>query len=243
MELVTVSDHDSIDAAEELRSYPDFFLSEEVTCATPSGTQIHVGVYGIEDHHHEALQKRRNDVPSLAAYLGEQRLFFSINHVFSSLTGRRTDFDFQLFDDEFPAIETRNGHIPEANNRLAERLARDWRRTAVAGSDAHTLSELGLTYTEVPDAQSKADFLHGLRRGTSVARGVSGNYLKLTRTVLEIGAAFVRENPWTAALAPLFLLIPGITLANRVAEYLFEQKWSRRVFARDPQLVTEWSAD
>jgi hypothetical protein len=38
MDLVTVTDHDSIDAAGALRSKPDFFLSEEVTCTLPSGT-------------------------------------------------------------------------------------------------------------------------------------------------------------------------------------------------------------
>ena len=44
MDLVTVTDHDSIDAAERLRRHPDFFLSEEVSCLTPSGTELHVGV-------------------------------------------------------------------------------------------------------------------------------------------------------------------------------------------------------
>ena len=38
MDLVTVTDHDSIDAVECLRRYPDFFLSEEVSCRTSSGT-------------------------------------------------------------------------------------------------------------------------------------------------------------------------------------------------------------
>ena len=46
MDLVTVTDHDSIDAVEALRRYPDFFLSEEVTCTMPSGTEMHAGVYG-----------------------------------------------------------------------------------------------------------------------------------------------------------------------------------------------------
>jgi len=46
MSIVTVTDHDSIDAVETLRRYPDFFLSEEVTVKMSSGTQIHLGVYG-----------------------------------------------------------------------------------------------------------------------------------------------------------------------------------------------------
>ena len=52
MSLVTVTDHDSIDASEVLRRYPDFFVSEEVTCRMPSGTEIHVGVYNVTEGQH-----------------------------------------------------------------------------------------------------------------------------------------------------------------------------------------------
>ena len=45
MDLVTLTDHDSIDGAEPLRHHPEFFMSEEVTCTMPSGTEAHVGVY------------------------------------------------------------------------------------------------------------------------------------------------------------------------------------------------------
>jgi predicted metal-dependent phosphoesterase TrpH len=114
MDLVTVTDHDSIDAAEHLRRYPDFFLSEEVTCTTPSGTEIHVGVYGIEERHHIELQRGAATCPRWPPILSEQKILFSINHVFSSLTGRRTELDFEMFEDLFPAMETLNGHIPAA---------------------------------------------------------------------------------------------------------------------------------
>src|SRR5277367_5967091 len=73
MSLVTVTDHDSIDAVECLRRYPDFFMSEEVTCMLPSGASMHVGVYDIDDRQHMEVQRRRDDIASLAAYLREQR--------------------------------------------------------------------------------------------------------------------------------------------------------------------------
>src|SRR5580658_9083563 len=60
MDLVTITDHDSIDAVEALRSRPDFFLSEEVTCKLPSGGELHVGVYDITDRDHIEIQRRRN---------------------------------------------------------------------------------------------------------------------------------------------------------------------------------------
>src|SRR5690348_1233164 len=67
MDLVTVTDHDSIEAAEALRRFPDFFLSEEVSCVTPAGGGVHVGVYDIGERDHIELQRRRNDLESLAA--------------------------------------------------------------------------------------------------------------------------------------------------------------------------------
>jgi PHP-associated len=231
MDLVTITDHDSIGAAESLRRFPDFFLSEEVTCTTPSGTEIHVGVYGIEDRHHIELQRRRTDVPALAAFLREQRLFFSINHVFSSLTGRRTARDFELFEDEFPAMETLNGQIPGWNNRSAAQLARDWFKAPVGGSDAHTLESLGRTYTDVP-AAAIADYLRGLRLSQGCVQGDSGDYLKLTRAILEIGSRLVGDYRWAIALAPLLLLVPFVTLGNYASELLFVSKWSRRLAAQ-----------
>ena len=230
MHLVTVTDHDSIDAAEHLRRYADFFLSEEVTCTTPSGTEIHVGVYGIEERHHIELQRKRTDVPALAAYLHEQKLLFSINHVFSSLTGRRTELDFEMFEDLFPAMETLNGHIPAINNRAAARLADDWQKAAVAGSDAHTLETLALTYTEVAGANSIADYLEAVGGGRGQVAGASGNYAKLTRAVLGIGCSLVRDCPGTILLTPLMLAVPLVTLVNYLCELNFQARWSPRLW-------------
>jgi predicted metal-dependent phosphoesterase TrpH len=230
MDLVTVTDHDSIDAAEHLRHYPDFFLSEEVTCRTPCGTEIHVGVYGIEERHHMELQRRRDDVPTLAAYLREQQILFSINHVFSSLTGRRTELDFEMFEELFPAMETLNGHIPAANNRTAARLAEAWQKAAVGGSDAHTLGTLALTYTEVAGAESASSYLEAVRQGRGQVAGASGSYAKLTQAVLGIGSSLVRERPWAVVLTPLMLVVPLVTLANYFCELGFRARWSRTVW-------------
>src|SRR5882672_6509704 len=61
MDLVTLTDHDSIEGAERLRRYADFFVSEEVTCRMPSGASVHVGVYNITERQHVEIQRRRND--------------------------------------------------------------------------------------------------------------------------------------------------------------------------------------
>src|SRR5215471_15467885 len=140
MDLVTVTDHDSIDAVEALRGRPDFFLSEEGTCTLPSGTELHVGVYDITERDHIELQRRRRDFESLFAWLVDHNLFFSANHVFSSLTGRRAAADFELFESAFPALETGNGHMRRRNNRAAAFLADLSARAEVGGSDAHAMA-------------------------------------------------------------------------------------------------------
>ena len=227
MDLVTVTDHDSIDAVEPLRRNPDFFLSEEVSCSTGNGTRLHMGVYDIEERHHIELQRRRDDMPRLLAYLDEQRLLFSVNHVYSGLTGPRRPADFDEFADRFPAVETLNGQMLASANRHAALFALRTRKVSVAGSDAHTLAWLGRTYTEVPGARTRSEFLAGLRQGRSIATGESGSYRKLTAAVWTIGLSMVRERRWTAILAPLLAVVPLVTLINFGLEVCFARKWAR----------------
>jgi predicted metal-dependent phosphoesterase TrpH len=228
MNLVTVTDHDSIDAVEQLRQYPDFFLSEEVSCRTSRGTDLHVGVYGITERNHVELARRREDFPSFLAYCDEQQLLFSVNHVFSGLTGRRTEEDFQEFALRFPAVETRNGTMPAQANRCAAEFAQTTRKAVVAGSDGHTLAGLGRTYTEVAGARTTSEYLDGLRRGHASVAGESGSYSKLTRAVWSIGLEMVEERPWTVILTPLMALVPLVTAVNLVMELGFAARWGRQ---------------
>jgi predicted metal-dependent phosphoesterase TrpH len=228
MDLVTITDHDSIDAVEVLRSRPDFFLSEEVTCTLPSGGELHVGVYDISDQDHIELQRRRDDFESLLAYLAERDLFFSANHVFSSLTGRRRLEDFALFESAFPALETRNGHMLAIANNHAAALADFNSRAEVGGSDAHTLASVGCAYTVVRNAHTKQEYLAGLRRGLGKVRGETGGYFKLTRDVFSIAGSMMSERPVMAVLAPVALAIPVVTMGNYVVENIFARWWMAR---------------
>jgi predicted metal-dependent phosphoesterase TrpH len=228
MDLVTITDHDSIDAAEALRSRPDFFLSEEATCRLPSGTELHIGIYDINDRDHVEIQRRRDDFDSLAAWLDERRLLYSANHIFSSLTGRRSLDDFELFERVFPALETRNGHMLARANENASILADFSAKAEVGGSDAHALASVGCAWTVVPRARSRQEYLDGLRRGLGKVRGATGGYWKLTRDVLTIGGQMVRHNPRTLPLAPLALGVPLVMLGNYALESIFARWWMAR---------------
>ena len=225
MDLVTVTDHDSIDAVEELRRFPDFFLSEEVTCTMPGGTEMHAGVYGIREQDHVELQRRRTDVQSLLAYASENRLFVTVNHLYSGLTGRRTDEDFAIFAKDFHGVETVNGQILQCANTLAAAFAARYGKPAIGGSDAHTLASAGRTFTRVQGAASINDYLEGLRRGQCLPAGESGDFLRLTSAVFGIGASLMREKRWMLAFGWLFVAIPPAVLVNYLKEISFAWYW------------------
>ena len=232
MSLFTLTDHDSIEGAEKLRSRPGFFLSEELTCRMPSGTEVHIGVYDFHERQHVQLQRRRNDLVALLMYLTERRIFFSINHVFSSLTGPREREDFAWFKEYFPAMETRNSLMLEKANARAGSLAKQWKKIAVGGSDAHAMPSVATAYTEVPGARDKHEFFAGLRRGLGRVQGESGGFAKLTRDVFIIAREMMREKFWTMALAPLAVLIPPITLYTCLDEHFFSRRWASEILGQ-----------
>jgi predicted metal-dependent phosphoesterase TrpH len=236
MELVTLTDHDSIDGLEALRRHPDFFISEEVTCRMPSGTEAHVGVYDITETQHVEIQRRRNDLLSMLMYLTEKRIFYVLNHAFSDLTGRRDADDFVWFEAYFQAMETRNSLLPPVANRCAQLFADASQKIGIGGSDAHTLVSAGTAFTEVSGARTKEEFFAGLRAGRGTIGGelgsAGGRWLKLTRDVLLVAAAMMREKPATAALAPVALLLPAAMLAQSLHANGFAWLWGKRAQRR-----------
>jgi predicted metal-dependent phosphoesterase TrpH len=243
MSIVTVTDHDSIDAAEVLRKYPDFFLSEEVTVTMPSGTEMHLGVYGITEKDHLEIQRRRNDFIALLMYLTERKLFFSVNHIFSGLTGRREMEDFNWFASYVPAFEVRNGMMWSEANRGAELLAKKLDKIGIAGSDSHTLGGVGLTFTEVPGSRTVAEYFLGLRARRGVVHGEHGSYTKLTLSICCFASGLLKEKPFAAAILPLSIFMPAITGGHWLNEIRFCKKWTPPLLGetRRPRML--WESD
>jgi PHP-associated len=59
-------------------------------------------------------------------------------------------------------------------------------RSAIGGSDAHTLRRVGRTWTEVPGATTAAEFVAGLRAGRCSPGGVNGSVLAISGDVYGV---------------------------------------------------------
>jgi predicted metal-dependent phosphoesterase TrpH len=243
MSIVTLTDHDSIDAAERIRKHPDFFISEEVTVSLPTGTTMHLGVYRITERDHVEIQRRRHDFIALLMYLTERKIFFSANHIFSSLTGRRDAEDFNWFASYVPALEVRNGQMWKQANEQAQQIATKLGKAGVAGSDSHTLAGVALTYTEVPGAQTVEEFFTGLRNGRSVIHGQNGSFVKITLDIFSFAGCLLKENPLAAALLPLTPLIPAVTGFHWLNEIRFCKQWTARLAREEKSPRMLWDVD
>lgn len=182
MDLVTITDHDSIAGCLEfLNRHPDvkdFFVSEEVSCRLPDGDiEVHLGVYGTNERLHRALQPLRRNVFEVTACLREAGVFFAMNHLLHFYRGQIPLERYLTLLDEVPALEVRNGTMLRAHNDLVEQIAlgrRDGRALAMlGGSDAHTLRRIGRTWTEAP-GETVDDFLASLRQCRARAGGEHG---------------------------------------------------------------------
>ena len=226
MDLVTLTDHDTIEGALALAHLPDTFASEEVTVLLDGGRQLHVNVFGLDERHHGALQARRSDFDAFLAFLAEERLPASVNHLFSALTGARELADLRLPLGRLPLVEALNGAMPEGHNERARIVGREAGMAPVGGSDAPSLAHVARAFTTVPGARTKEEFLAGLRTGLTVPSGRSGSYARLTGEVARIFAAGYAETfrevlagapsavrvAASLALAPFLPLIPLFTL-------------------------------
>jgi predicted metal-dependent phosphoesterase TrpH len=181
MDIVTITDHDSIDGCLELLSRrpdaPDFLIGEEVSCLVPDTTlEVHLAVYGTTETIHRDLQPLRANVFEAMAYLESGGTFFAFNHPFHFYRYQMPLGDYLRLVASAPAVEVRNGTmLPRHNALVAEVWSRLRGATApvVAGSDAHTLRRVGRTWTEAP-GRTAPEFLASLRAGVGRAGGAHG---------------------------------------------------------------------
>src|SRR5262245_45729854 len=191
MDLVTLTDHDTIAGALELEALSGTFVSEEVTCFAPSGGELHLGVFDIRERDHEALQARRRDLEALFAYTAERRIPVCLNHPFSALTGRREDGELAAALRGATHIETLNGMMSAGSNERAQSAAHRARLGRCGGSDAHTLANVARAFTCV-HARDRAEFLEGLRAGLTIPAGRCGSYARLTATIARLAVEACR---------------------------------------------------
>lgn len=204
MDLVTITDHDRIGGALELAERPDVIVGCEVTGVFPNDrVRVHLNVLGITAAQHADIERLRHDVRDLMPYLQQQRIFTSLNHVASGVNGPITAAHVASLLPWVDALEINNGSRLPAQNRTAQCLAEAAGKRGIGGSDAHTTRGIGLTWTEVPGARTRDEFMTGLWQGRAVVGGQEGNYFTMASDMLRFAGGFYSERFTNVVRQPL----------------------------------------
>ena len=195
MDLVAITDHDTIAGALALAHLPDVIVGCEVTAAFPrERIAAHLGVLDVTEAQFREIDRRRGDIADLLPYLREQQIFTTLNHVASQVNGRLTPAHIAAMLPWVDALEVINGSRLRSQNRTAAALAEAAGKTRVGGSDAHTGRGIGFTYTVVDGARTRDEFLAGLRAGRARAEGASGHYFTMASDMLRFAGRFYEER-------------------------------------------------
>jgi len=107
MDLVAITDHDSIDGALELMhrlpDSHDVIVGEEVSCWHGS-IEVHLGVYGMTESVHRQIQPLRGHAFDVIACLRGADVFFSLNHLLHFYRGQAPLQEYLRLLDEVPAL-------------------------------------------------------------------------------------------------------------------------------------------
>jgi glycosyltransferase involved in cell wall biosynthesis len=198
MDLVTLTDHDSIEGGLLLTDRPDFFLSVEVSTRFPDNDcAVHVLVYDITPEQHVELQRLRGSVFDIVEFLRDEGLAHALPHPLLSPNWRMDRDTLEKCFVLFPAVEAVNGLIdrrvsPVAQTLIAaltpEILAALSRKHGIplahskprcpaltAGSDDHGHRRAGTIFTEVDGKLGAAAYLARVMNGQGRVVGKAGD--------------------------------------------------------------------
>jgi glycosyltransferase involved in cell wall biosynthesis len=216
MSLVTISDHNTIDGAQEIAHLPDTFISEEITSYFPDdGCKVHVLAINITEGQHQDIQKVRKNIFELIEYLIHENIFHVLAHPLYSINDLLTVEHFERFLLLFKNFElngTRDGQIneylkqvlsklrPEDIYRLAEKhkinpiYPKPWKKNVVGGSDDHGSLNIARTYTEIDEAHDLVSALKNIESGNSRVMSSPSTPKTMSHNLYGIAYQFYRKK-------------------------------------------------
>jgi predicted metal-dependent phosphoesterase TrpH len=243
MDLVAITDHDTVDGALTIADRPDVIVGCEVTGVFSSdGVKVHLGVLGISEAQFTEIQRLRTDLRELLPYLRSQRIFTSVNHVASGINGPITAAHITALLPWVDGVEIRNGSRMASQNRTAAALAAAHRKVGIGGSDSHTMRGVGRTWVEVPGASSREAFLEGLRSGRARVGGREGHYFTMASDICRMATGFYVDRMRRLVMTPgdwrnhsllacglLGLPLVAVPLAVALGHFVLEDRFNRNL--------------
>ncbi|MBJ7455520.1 MAG: glycosyltransferase [Thermoleophilia bacterium] len=236
MDLVTLTDHNTISGALEIAHHPDVVIGVEITTSFPEDrVPVHVLAWGVDEARWADMDRLRPSVYELIDYMDAARIPFALAHPLHRVGDRLTADHIERCLLLFRLWEGRNGSRPAATNEVAVRIAGSASRDLLTrladkhgmppcgdgppaltgGSDDHGAFDIASTWTVTPPARSPQALLEHLRCGRVAPGGGHGGSGTLAHSVGSLAAKGYLERGTVAVPAPLRGLL-GDLLQHRL---------------------------
>lgn len=217
MNLVAITDHDTIDGAIELvdRGFKDVIIGEEVTTRfADTGCLLHVLVWMLTPSLHDEIAAfgLREDAVALARWLRERRLPHALAHPLFDMNRKLCIRELERCALLFGGFEAMNGGHTTAAHRTAflhflesfdstaatERHGINalWpQRWLTAGSDDHGLINIGRAWTAVEGRRAAPEFFERLTGGGALIGGRDACAESLAHQFIGVASRFLLDPP------------------------------------------------
>ncbi|MBI2979288.1 MAG: PHP domain-containing protein, partial [Chloroflexi bacterium] len=179
---ITIADHGTIEGALKMQSLAPFpvIIAEEVL--TPHGEIM--GMF-LKEGIPSGIS-----IEEVISRIRSQNALVCLPHPFDPLRGLRLDKQrMEELARQTDVIEIFNARNPFWNSTKPRLLANKYGLPGTAGSDSHTLNEIGSTYIEMPEFNGRDDFLQTLRKG-KITKRRSSPLVHLNTTWTKIKKSF-----------------------------------------------------
>lgn len=215
MDLVTLTDHNTISGAMEIAHHPDVLVGVEVTTRFPDdGVPLHVLVWGVDDARWADMDRLRPNVHELLGYVESAGLPCALAHPLHRVGGDLTTDHLERCLLLFRLWEGINGARPRIGNEVAGRIASSAHRDLMVrlaekhgippradgppaltgGSDDHGSFDIACAWTEMPAAPTPAAVLDHLRAGRVRPGGGHGSAESLAHSVGALATSAMLER-------------------------------------------------
>lgn len=216
MDVVTITDHNTINGSLEIAHLDDTFVSEEITTYFPEdGCKLHVLAYNITEEQHRDFQKVRDNVFDLVPYLREQKIVHVLAHPLFAVNERLTPEHFEqalllfnILELNGTRDETQNNALrsiveslsPSVIDRLAEKHSIEpygkapWVKHLVGGSDDHSGINIARVFTWISGAKDINDMLDALEHGRTMVMGKPATPKTMAHNLYGIAYQFYKSH-------------------------------------------------
>jgi glycosyltransferase involved in cell wall biosynthesis len=217
MDFFALTDPDTLAGHAEIAHHEDVIPACETTVAFPEDDcKLRLLLFGLNEAQLQHVLTYRGNIYQVRDYLLTEDIFHVVATPLEVLSGRLGPDHIERLLLLFDHFETRSGGRHERTNDFMTALldsltpdftaalqkkwgidpasAKPWQKGYIGGSNDYCGQYIGLTWTEVPAADTPQEFLQFLRRRVGTPGGIHGSTLSSAHSMYRVAFQFYQKN-------------------------------------------------